>query len=125
VGDKGYHFYKFGHSVNPAGRRKGLQTGNPRELEIFIKSEELDDCSAAEKDLMSIFKKYRCPRVMHGGREWFMVKHDDLEFRQRVQREIKQLNPSDSDSSDSDSDSDSDSSDSDSDSDSDSSDSEQ
>ena len=94
VGNEGPHFYKFTRSVDQAGRRNDLQTGNPRKLTILVKSKKLDDCVAAKKDLMSKFKKYKCPREMNGGRDWFKVEHDEnLAFTQRVQREIEQLNP--------------------------------
>ena len=59
IGKGDSHFYKFGQSGNPHHRMRQLQTGNPRKLSIFVKSDRLEDCVAAEQYLKITFKEYR------------------------------------------------------------------
>lgn len=104
IGKGDCHFYKFGQSGNPHRRMRQLQTGNPRKLSIFVESDRLEDCVAAEQYLKITFKEYRCPREMNGGTEWFMVEHDENStFQQKVWKEIRKLNSLNEDSSDEDS----------------------
>ena len=66
IQEVGTHYFKVGHSINPAERLRALQTANPRELRLV----HMSWCENAGKEEKSIHRALRKRGCWRRG-EWF------------------------------------------------------
>ena len=83
-------FFKVGSSGDPKGRRKDLQTGNPRELTEEY-SWEVDDMQAAENAVHTALREVGVYATdFNGSREWFEVTSSYVEnFKKDLKKAVR------------------------------------